>query len=542
MKRLLTLLLVLSTVLCANAQSIDHNKWMKSLDDNLFLWRLSIPASHDAATSGQSGAAKTQTYTIAQQLEKGVRMLDLRPRWDGSNMYIYHGITKTSVKFNDALQTMCTFLDNNPSEFLFVIMRHEEDGASDAQKKAWPTEMYNCLNAKRNYLIDYSPTLTVKEMRGKILIMSRNHYDNGPIGAYLEGGGDNSVYDRRAVGPTDASMNITTQDMYNVAGSGQLDSKVAEIKKMLDRSLASNESDYRLYFNHTSGYSKTFFGISTADGVQSCAKTCNKVVLDHTEGKTGPMGFILMDFAGDDTYSGQKLIDRIIQNNYNLMEQESDGEYVVRGEDRYLLPMGADKACSVRYVYKTGVAASSPVTRWYYADFDDSSWNSLQLPMGSKSFNAPYRHTWEGENNTYWVRREFNVEADETLVSLRKYILRAYHDDDYTIYVNGTRVHTRTGDNSWTNPGTPERIDVSKYIRPGRNVIATMIKQHTGGAYYDCGIIEQRQPDEAEKADAICQTAAPYAAGSSIYNLSGKRQESLRKGINILSGRKILVQ
>lgn len=540
MKRMFYMLLVLAAALCANAQSIDHTQWMKNLDDNMFLWRLSIPATHDAATSGQSGSAKTQTYTIAQQLDKGVRMLDLRPRWDGSNMYIYHGITKTNVKFNDAIQTMCSFLDSHPSEFLFIIMRHEEDGASDAQKNAWPAQMYNCLNAKRSYFIDYSPTLTVKEMRGKILMMSRNHYDNGPIGAYLEGGGDNSVYDRTIVGANGASMRITTQDMYNVAGSGQLDSKVTEIKNLLNRALASNEADYRLYFNHTSGYSKTFFGISTADGVQSCAKTCNKAVLDYMEGKVGPMGFILMDFAGDDTYYGQKLTDLIIENNFRLMEKEKDGEYVVKGDDRYIAPMGADKDCSVRYLYKTGTSVSTPTSRWYAQDFDDSSWSTLQLPMGSKSFNAPYRFTWEGENNTYWVRREVNIEADATLISLRKYILRVYHDDDYTIYVNGTRVHTRTGDNSWTNPGTPERLDVSKCIRHGKNVIATMIKQHTGGAYYDCGLIEQRQGGEAEKADAIKATAEGNGHDSHIYDLSGRQLPRMQSGINILDGKKLL--
>lgn len=532
MKRFITILSAILLALAITAQDINHNRWMNGLDDNMFLWRLSIPGTHDACTSGQSGSAKTQTYAIAQQLEKGVRMFDLRPRWDGSNMYIYHGISKTNVKFNDALQTFCTFLDNNPTEFLFIIMRHEEDGASSSQKTAWPTQIYNCLDAKRKYLIDYSPTLTVREMRGKILLMSRNHYDNGPIGAYLEGGGDNTVYDRRIEGPTGASMKITTQDIYNASGSGKLNEKTDEIKKLLDRSTASNESDYRLYINHTSGYSQTFFGISTSAGVQECAKTSSQAIIDHMEGKIGPMGFIMMDFAGDDKYNGQKLIDLIINNNYSLIQQEQvDGE-IIRGDDHYYAPMGADRACTVRFYRKEGTlsATSAPSSRWKLADYDDSAWQTLELPMGSKSFDAPYRYTWEGEKNTYWIRREVELTDDEIVMANSKYTLRVYHDDNYDIYVNGTKVQEKTG---WTNPGTPEIIDITKRVKPGKNLIAVHIQQTGGGAYFDCGIIQTIV--DPTGASTVHRTLQPTA----IYNLSGQRLNSTQRGINIIGGKKV---
>ena len=42
------------------------------------------------------------------------------------------------------------------------------------------------------------------------------------------------------------------------------------------------------------------------------------------KGKTGPMGFVLMDFAGDDEYQGQELIDLIINNCYNTYAKERD--------------------------------------------------------------------------------------------------------------------------------------------------------------------------------------------------------------------------
>ncbi len=476
------------------SSEIDYTGWMSRLDDNMFLSRLSIPGSHNACTSGQSGSAHCQTYTLSEQLSKGVRMFDLRPRWDGSTMYIYHGMTKTSVKFNDAMSDLCSFLDNHPNEFLFVIMRHEDDNATTAQKNAWPEQMYNCLNAKRDYIIDYSPTLTVKEMRGKILVMSRNEYSNGPIGAYLQGGGDNSVYDRTIVGTSDAKMSITTQDMYDVAGSGELDNKVDSIKSLLNRSIG--EKKYCLYFNHTSGYSKKIGIISTSAGVQECAKTCNKAMIDYMQGKCGPMGFIMMDFACDNTYYGQDLVDLIIRNNYALMKKEhnSKGD-IVKGEKTFVLPMGADLAWEARYVRKDASSASTsavdalsaPATDWMNTNFDDSSWATMKMPLASKSFGAPYRTQWDGEYNCYWMRRTFLL--DEVNAS-STYHLMIYHDDDYKVYINGHLIDSADG---WTDPGSPVIKEIDKsYLNVGKNVIAIMNQQNWGGAYSDCGIYETK--------------------------------------------------
>lgn len=492
MKKLfLALLLAVTSSAQMWAQDINYSNWMKDLDDNLFLARLSIPGSHNACTSGMIGSAHCQTFTVAQQLENGVRMFDLRPRVNGGELKIYHGILGTGIKFNDVLNTLCSFLDSHPDEFLFVIMRHEDDGANQSEKDQWPSKMYDALNAKRSHIIDYSPTLTVKEMRGKLLVMSRNSYNNGPIGAYLNGGSDNSVYDRTIVGPTGAFMNFTTQDMYDVAESGQLTNKQTEIKNLLNRSISENEADYRLYMNHTSGYSKKTFGISTAAGVQECAKTCNKTIVDYMPGKVGPMGFIMMDFAADDTYYGKQLVDLIINNNFALMAREHANEgYITKGDKKFILPMGADCDWTARYIFKTAVDGgaldnlANPSGNWTAIDYDDSSWTSgLHMPIGSNSFKAPYRTQWDGEYNCYWLRREFTLDKAK---GSSAFYLKCYHDDDYEIYVNGKKVDSADG---WTNPGGPVIKEVKGLVK-GKNVIAVKQQQNWGAAYFDFGIYE----------------------------------------------------
>ena len=55
------------------------SSWMSCIPNNIFYRMLSIPGSHDAATSSASAVGKTQNKTIAEQLLLGVRAFDLRP-------------------------------------------------------------------------------------------------------------------------------------------------------------------------------------------------------------------------------------------------------------------------------------------------------------------------------------------------------------------------------------------------------------------------------------------------------------------------------
>ena len=536
-------------------RAIDYLDWMQALDDNLFLSRLSIPGSHDAATSscsssGLTGSAHTQTYTIAQQLEHGVRMFDLRPAWNGKDMIIYHGVVSTGVKFNDALTTLCDFLRAHPQEFLFVIMRHEDDGESDSQKAEWANQMGKYLASKKQYIIDYSPTLTVKEMRGKLLVMSRNTYEGGPIGGYLNGGGDNSVYDRTLSGTSGAYMYMSTQDMYDVAASGQLAKKVMAIKSMLARSIG--EKEYRLYLNHASGYSKktSIFGytFSSYEGVQECARTCNKAFIDYMKGKRGPMGFVLMDFAGDDEYQGQELIDLIINNCYNTYASERDeNNRIVKGKKVYILPMGRDRMWEGLCYFKDDPrntsssldALSAPDASWKSLTFEPTSdWTSIEMPMGSPSYQAPYRTTWEGEYNTYWIRREFTLDEVNEATS---YYLECYHDDDYDIYVNGHQVHKANGSTEANGSPVVKKI-ANTTLNSGLNVVAIHIQQNTGGAYFDCGLYAIFDPD---KQDAITEVNGNKTTSSQnekavVYDLSGRKISAPEKGLYVIDGQKKL--
>lgn len=93
-----------ASLVCSQATiARDYANWMAELPDNLYVTQVSIPGTHDTATASVTGAtavnSQCQTATIQQQLEAGVRVLDLRPgrALISSTIYCYHGTTPQAL-------------------------------------------------------------------------------------------------------------------------------------------------------------------------------------------------------------------------------------------------------------------------------------------------------------------------------------------------------------------------------------------------------------------------------------------------------------
>ena len=111
--------------LCAHAETAAAN-WMNRLDDGAYVHQLSVPGTHDAATGNGTvldSFARTQQLSLSEQFDAGVRAFDLRPSVSDGTLKIYHGIIATNITFDDALSTLCERLDENPSEFIIVVIQ-----------------------------------------------------------------------------------------------------------------------------------------------------------------------------------------------------------------------------------------------------------------------------------------------------------------------------------------------------------------------------------------------------------------------------------
>lgn len=174
---------------------------------------------------------------------------------------------------------------------------------------------------------------------------------------------------------------------------------------------------------------------------------------------------------------------------------------------------------------------------WTQADFDDSQWAEMPMPVGNQGYIQEVRTIWPGgDTSNYWIRRDFELKE---IHPTSRYNLLVCHDDAYTIYVNGHAIHSDLG---WTNGKSHISVEIpSRFLKVGRNVIATYIQQNWGGKFYDCGmsetlyVYEEGDLDadisssliatevEVSNIDQVLDYSFNYGSWLELYNKSDKR-------------------
>lgn len=341
------------TILLMMSSSVKAMNWMERLPDDTFVSVLSIPGAHDAATgSGWSSMgllgnryAKTQELTIAELWTAGVRAFDFRPCVYADYMNINHGIMPTNLHFEDVLCQLRDSLVANPSEFVIIHLLHATEG--DQVENAYNSRLLEVLGRDdlKDYFIGFRRNLTVGNMRGKILLLSRDKYDTKPVGGFFQdwvGYVDWARQSAAKIVGNGTTSNFTAtlwvQDFSDTHGDGALDLKVEAINKMLTESTTHKTryaSQVRWVFNFASGYSKveSLLGneISLADGYRDNAVHTHAAILDFLRTHdAGPTGVVLMDFAGVDTSNGYavkglELVNALIDNNFQYIDPVPTG-------------------------------------------------------------------------------------------------------------------------------------------------------------------------------------------------------------------------
>ena len=319
---------------------ITANSWMTAIDDDTKIALLTIPGTHDAATSTCAGPGKCQTLTISGQLEHGVRAFDLRPTMDDNSTLgnIYHSILDTGVSMGNAMEYFDSFLKAHPGEGIIVIMRYESERQifGSIAEDNYKTAMKNFLWDNRIYqsrMAAFNKSMTMKDLRGKILIISRN--DLSPVStfetAYTQWSHSNSVGEALQIYGTGGLGRIYVQDMYSAEKNGNsseadfLAKKKELVCKLLDITVPFREYDQNNWvINYCSGYAGSSFA---SDSYAKNAASTNPAALEHIRAHTGKgfTGIVMMDYAGTDTYevggstfsvSGKSLTEALIMNNF----------------------------------------------------------------------------------------------------------------------------------------------------------------------------------------------------------------------------------
>lgn len=297
----------------ANAQhTIDSRAWLSEIDDTVSVARLLIPGAHDAATgdgfdnSLASVYATTQDVGLRLQFESGVRAFDLRPVMHGDTMQIAHALFDTRLTFDQAIDIILSELDANPSEFAIILMRNEND--TERGHGTWASLMQRCLNRVSNRLAEYSDTISVGQLRGKILLFSRDRYDAPQYGAYIHNWPDKPTLATCLIESNSGKTEMLVQDFYETTGQ-QMQIKIQSLEDLLHLSAEKKVFESRTWIaNYASGYASTTpEGYSLSEGYRQNAASTSRALCKCLSAWTFPIkpsGLLFIDFAGVDHSEG----------------------------------------------------------------------------------------------------------------------------------------------------------------------------------------------------------------------------------------------
>lgn len=322
MKQSLLFAGVLLLAVSGNAKAED---WLSLLPDNVAVRELSIPGSHDAATgngfSGLSAIAArvsgiTQSLSLSDQWDTGVRAFDLRPAYKASadgKLQIYHGTLETTVSMKAAVQTLVDKLTASPGEMAVILMRHESD--ADSNSGSWAGAVADLFGEFDNYIVKFAPNMTLGDARGKIIVLSRDNFSSGKAGMISGWSHSENFNDQtRASISQDGWVELYAQDFYECQ---TVERKYQAVIAMLNYS-TTHTSSSPWVINHTSGYTGS---TGTNSNILTLAKSLNIQTADYLNTATvGRTGMVFMDFAGADSYSnnavnGGTLVNKIIAQN-----------------------------------------------------------------------------------------------------------------------------------------------------------------------------------------------------------------------------------
>lgn len=147
--------------------------WMAGLGDSTPLPRMTIPGTHDSGARQGGLYVACQNTSIAEQLDSGIRFLDVRCRVTGGSFAIHHAAFFQNLMFGDVLVACWNFLAAHPSETVLMRVKQEYSTESDATFRA----VFDDYLDHRGWrpLFHIAATLpALGQARGKVVLLADN--------------------------------------------------------------------------------------------------------------------------------------------------------------------------------------------------------------------------------------------------------------------------------------------------------------------------------------------------------------------------------
>ena len=303
--------------------------WMSMVRDETKVCKLSIPGTHDTMTGMGfyqpvlkfvfNMTAISQVSTLEEQMNCGLRFFDIRPVVSTDTiakkkiLRLTHGISELDITFEWTLDQLQGFLKAHPTEF-FIVKLQFDNGFEDQK------DLYSLLSKVLHlskydglFVENWRPDITVNEMRGKILLLSR--FDLRPYNAsfhypivYCDWPDEDPDIDED-LNPEaqrncamyhmeDSTIKATLykQDYYKTTTAKRMQNKQKTVIDMMHTAREANATDENIWIvNHCSAYTEV-----SPRGYITNAANLHPLVVADLQKYEGTVGITPIDMACHD--------------------------------------------------------------------------------------------------------------------------------------------------------------------------------------------------------------------------------------------------
>ena len=303
--------------------------WLDMVRDEVKVCKLSIPGTHDTMTGMgfyQPGlkfvfnmTAISQLSDLEEQMNSGLRFFDIRPVVSTDTiakkkiLRLTHGISELDVSFEQTIDWLQAYLKAHPSEF-FIAKLQFDNGFED-QKDVYSllSDVLHMSKYQGLFVENWRPDITVGEMRGKILWLSRydlrllNDIYHYPI-VYCDWPDEDPDIEED-LNPTaqrncamynmeDSTIKarLYKQDYYKTTTEKRMKNKQKTVIDMMHSAREANATDENIWIvNHCSAYTEV-----SPRGYITNAANLHPLVIEDLQKYEGTVGITPMDMACHD--------------------------------------------------------------------------------------------------------------------------------------------------------------------------------------------------------------------------------------------------
>jgi 1-phosphatidylinositol phosphodiesterase len=212
----------------------ERKNWMAQIRGSVRLNEMAIPGTHDSAANGNGNdILYTQAMNFDEQLRFGIRFFDIRVRHFRNSFPLHHGAFFLDKFFNNFLDSVHGFLQQNPSETVMFRLKNEHTDVENTETRLQTLDKY--LSRYNTYLRNTNRDITLDQARGKFIIFS-----------------DDGEFNDRGIVYGQSEI----QDAFDLQTNWDLYRKWEKVRVQLN--IAANGNQNTFYINYLSGSGGSF--------------------------------------------------------------------------------------------------------------------------------------------------------------------------------------------------------------------------------------------------------------------------------------------